>query len=45
MLLTEGRPVPLRGGMGLRISTLMGAKRIELKRLGIPVLDHREGGA
>ncbi len=29
-LLSEGRPVSLRGGMGLRISTLMGAKRIEL---------------
>jgi len=29
-LLAEARPITLRGGMGLRISTLMGAKRIEL---------------
>ncbi len=30
LLLAEARPVTLRGGMGLRISTLMGARRIEL---------------
>src|SRR5271157_4407338 len=30
LLLAEARPITLRGGMGLRISTLMGAKRIEL---------------
>ncbi len=29
-LLAEGRAVALRGGIGLRISTVMGAKRIEL---------------
>ena len=29
-LLDDGRPVSLRGGLGLRVSTVMGAKRIEL---------------
>lgn len=29
-LLQEGRSIPLRGGLGLRVSTVMGAKRIEL---------------
>ena len=29
-LIDDGRPVSLRGGLGLRISTVMGAKRIEL---------------
>ena len=29
-LLQDGRSVPLRGGMALRVSTVMGAKRIEL---------------
>jgi protein strawberry notch len=29
-LLDDGRPVSLRGGLGLRISTVMGARRIEL---------------
>ncbi len=30
LLVGEGRPVALRGGMGLRVSTLMAVKRIEL---------------
>jgi hypothetical protein len=30
LLVTEGRPVGLRSGLGLRVSTVMGAKRIEL---------------
>ena len=30
MLLEEGRPVSLRGGLWLRVSSVMGAKRIEL---------------
>ena len=30
VLIDDGRPVSLRGGLGLRISTVMGAKRIEL---------------
>jgi hypothetical protein len=29
-LLDDGRPVSLRGGLGLRVSTVMNAKRIEL---------------
>ena len=29
-LVSEGRPITLRGGLGLRISTVMGARRIEL---------------
>jgi hypothetical protein len=29
-LIGDGRPVSLRGGLGLRVSTVMGAKRIEL---------------
>ena len=29
-LLDEGRAISLRGGLGLRVSTVMGAKRIEL---------------
>ena len=30
MLRDENRPVPLRGGLGLRVSSVMGAKRIEI---------------
>jgi hypothetical protein len=30
LLLHEGKSVPLRGGLALRISTVMGAKRVEL---------------
>lgn len=30
MLLEDGRPVSLRSGLSLRVSTVMGAKRIEL---------------
>ncbi|MGO9547083.1 MAG: strawberry notch-like NTP hydrolase domain-containing protein [Rhodomicrobium sp.] len=30
LLLQEGKPIPLRGGLALRIASVMGAKRIEL---------------